>query len=202
MRLALAVFHWPSISGQATLSAMAIDEIVPDDKNWTWVLERPCTECGFDASSIDPADVSEMIRANALAFVERLGRGSGVRSRPAPGVWSPLEYGAHVRDVYRLFGERLRSMLDEDDPLFENWNQDHTAIAQRYAESDPAAVAAELSDAATAIADAFGTVDGEQWDRPGRRSDGASYTVASFAKYLIHDPIHHLWDVDQAFAAT
>ena len=28
-------------------------EIVPDDKDWTWVLERVCPECGFDARSID-----------------------------------------------------------------------------------------------------------------------------------------------------
>lgn len=25
--------------------------IVPDTKDWTWVLERACPECGFDASS-------------------------------------------------------------------------------------------------------------------------------------------------------
>ncbi|PVY29285.1 hypothetical protein C7458_10631 [Williamsia muralis] len=26
--------------------------IVPDTKNWTWVLERPCPDCGFDPSEI------------------------------------------------------------------------------------------------------------------------------------------------------
>ncbi|HEY5013683.1 MAG TPA: DinB family protein, partial [Acidimicrobiia bacterium] len=25
--------------------------ITPDTKDWTWVLERPCPECGFDASA-------------------------------------------------------------------------------------------------------------------------------------------------------
>ena len=28
--------------------------IVPDDKDWTWVLERPCPECGFDAATVPP----------------------------------------------------------------------------------------------------------------------------------------------------
>ena len=23
--------------------------ITPDTKDWTWVLERPCPECGFEA---------------------------------------------------------------------------------------------------------------------------------------------------------
>jgi len=26
--------------------------IEPDTKDWTWVLERPCPECGFDATAI------------------------------------------------------------------------------------------------------------------------------------------------------
>jgi hypothetical protein len=35
----------------------------------------------------------------------------------------------------------------------------------------------------------------EQWLRTGTRSDGARFTVESFARYLIHDPVHHLHDV-------
>ncbi|HEX6658909.1 MAG TPA: hypothetical protein VF065_12545 [Ilumatobacter sp.] len=27
--------------------------IVPDDKNWTWVLERPCPDCGLETSTVD-----------------------------------------------------------------------------------------------------------------------------------------------------
>ena len=35
----------------------------------------------------------------------------------------------------------------------------------------------------------------DEWDRTGFRSDGAAFTVATFARYLVHDPIHHLHDV-------
>jgi hypothetical protein len=35
----------------------------------------------------------------------------------------------------------------------------------------------------------------DQWQRPGRRSDGARFTVETFARYFIHDPVHHLYDV-------
>jgi hypothetical protein len=34
-----------------------------------------------------------------------------------------------------------------------------------------------------------------QWERTGARSDGARFSVDSFARYLIHDPVHHLHDV-------
>jgi hypothetical protein len=86
-------------------------------------------------------------------------------------------------------------MLDHDDPLFPNWDQDAAAIADRYGAQDPADVAADLGTAAEELADAFAGIDREQWTRPGRRSDGAAFTITSFAQYMIHDPIHHLWDV-------
>jgi hypothetical protein len=35
--------------------------IVPDDKNWTWVLERPCPECDFSADTIDVANMPTLI---------------------------------------------------------------------------------------------------------------------------------------------
>jgi hypothetical protein len=171
------------------------DEIVPDDKDWTWVLERTCPECGFDAGAVDVRRIGDAIRANAETWGELLGGDdAAVRARPARDRWSTLEYGAHVRDVYDLFLLRLRLMLDTDDPLFPNWDQDETAVASRYGLQDPATVADELRAAADVLADAFDGVDGDQWERRGRRSDGAAFTVDSFARYLIHDPVHHLWD--------
>ena len=86
-------------------------------------------------------------------------------------------------------------MLTEDDPLYPNWDQDETAVAGDYASQDPAVVADELSSAADAIAASFAAVSGDQWLRPGRRGDGASFTVETFGRYFMHDPIHHLYDV-------
>ncbi len=168
--------------------------IVPDTKDWTWVLGRPCPECGFDTSSFGPAELPAMIRANAAAWQDVL-RAADVAGRPAPGTWSPLEYGCHVRDVLRLYDYRLTLMLTEDDPLYPNWDQDETAIADRYGEQDPAAVAAGLAEAAEAIASRFAAVTSDQWPRKGRRSDGAQFTIETFARYFIHDPVHHLYDV-------
>jgi hypothetical protein len=56
-------------------------------------------------------------------------------------------------------------------------------------------VAAELTTAAAALADRFAAVGGDQWLRPGRRGDGAAFTVETFGRYFIHDPVHHLYDV-------
>ena len=124
------------------------------------------------------------------------------RERPDPTTWSALEYGCHVRDVFVLFDERLSLMLSQDDPLFANWDQDETALASRYAEQDPAAVAADTARAGHALAARFEALDEAAWLRPGRRSDGAAFTVESFARYLLHDPVHHLHDVGGAAGGT
>jgi hypothetical protein len=170
------------------------DEVIPDDKNWTWVLERRCDDCGFDAANFVASNAGRAIRDQAVRWTAVLGR-DGVEVRPGPGVWSPLEYGCHVRDVFRKFDGRLAMMLDHNDPHFENWDQDATAIVDRYDTQDPRTVAAELGAAAEALAARFDSVAGDQWLRRGYRSDGAAFTVETLAKYLMHDPVHHLWDV-------
>jgi len=128
--------------------------IVPDVKDWTWVLSRPCPECGLDTREIGPDEIPRYIGGNAVAWAAALGRRSPgeLRARPSDDRWSALEYACHVRDVLRLAGERLHLMLDVDDPTFPNWDQDATAETDRYGEQDPAIVAAELLDAADALA--------------------------------------------------
>jgi hypothetical protein len=168
--------------------------IVPDTKNWTWVIERPCDECGFDATAIAPEQVAGVIRANAAAWPAVLAR-EDAAVRPDDSTWSPLEYGAHVRDVFRIFHMRLGLMLALEDPLFVKWDQDETAIVERYNEQDPAVVGRQLVDDADTLAALFEQVPADGWSRTGRRGDGAEFTIASFGIYLAHDPIHHLWDV-------
>ena len=56
-------------------------------------------------------------------------------------------------------------------------------------------VGAELARRADDMAKAFDDLAPEQWSRPGRRSDGASFTVSLMAKYMTHDLVHHRWDV-------
>lgn len=158
------------------------------------MLETPCPECGFVADEVEPSTVASLLRVNTAHWIERLAA-SDVRERPSPQIWSPLEYGCHVRDVHVLYLERLEMMLNEDGPRYPNWDQDETAIAQRYHEADPSSVADELRAAGDALAARFDSVEGAQWDRTGYRSDGAAFTIATFAQYFIHDPVHHLHDV-------
>lgn len=173
--------------------------IEPDDKDWTWVLSTPCPECGFDAASVDRTLVGDAIRANAALWPALLDR-DDVAVRPSANRWSALEYACHVRDVHRIFELRLRLMLDHDDPEFENWDQDASAVAERYGEQDPETVLVELADAADSHAALWDTVRDDQWERRGARSNGSVFTVDTFARYLLHDPVHHVVDVERGNA--
>lgn len=172
------------------------EALAPDDKDWTWVLDRPCAECGFEAGSFDAESVGPAIRGNVEAWIQVLANdGVAIRRRPDATTWSALEYACHVRDVLRIFDERLGLMLTEDGPQYPNWDQDVTALEQRYDLQDPLVVSDELALAGQALADHFDGVSGEQWARTGRRSDGAEFTIATLAQYFMHDPIHHLHDI-------
>ncbi len=173
--------------------------IVPDSKNWTWVLDEVCPDCGFDARSLDRTQMGRLVREQAAAWPPLLAA-SSVRTRPTDHQWSALEYGCHVRDVLRVFDERLRLMLETDAAQFENWDQDVTAVAERYDQQDPAIVSRELLAAAANMADRWDVVRDDQWDRTGDRSDGSSFTVDTLARYFLHDPVHHVADVERGYA--
>ena len=167
----------------------------PDTKDWTWVLAEPCPECGFTAADVEGSTIAGTVRELSVRWVAALAR-EDARVRPAPTTWSTLEYGAHVRDALRIFDGRLELLLTQDDPLFENWDQDAAALADRYDLQDPAVVATELADAAAVSATRWDSVQSDQWQRAGTRSNGSQFTVLTLGQYFLHDVVHHLHDVD------
>jgi len=168
--------------------------VPPDTKDWTWILERPCRECGLEAGTIYPGDLPHLLRENAQVWLALMGDPE-VAVRPEPHVWSPLEYACHVHDVHQVFHERVTAMLTEHRPHFANWDQDVTAIEKKYGDQVPAIVGPTLVAAAYAVGDVYAAVSGDAWDRSGVRSDGAVFTVATLGRYHYHDVFHHLHDV-------
>jgi hypothetical protein len=174
--------------------------IEPETKSWTWVLEQRCEECGFDTRSFPSEEIGRLLRLSSEPWPALLSHPSA-RVRPREDCWSALEYACHVRDAFRIGHYRIQRMLAEDNPRFDNWDQDETAVSDRYDLQDPTTVAAEVLAAGTAFADVYDTVAGDQWGRPGLRSDGAPFTIDSFGRYFLHDPMHHIVDARRGFDA-
>ncbi|CAL8976911.1 hypothetical protein PROP_02058 [Propionicimonas sp. T2.31MG-18] len=169
----------------------------PDDKDWTFVLDRACPECGYTAASVDAHDLPRLVLESTSAWAQVLAR-PDVATRPAAQVWSPLEYGCHVRDVLRIFTGRAALIRTQDNPVFPNWDQDATALEERYWEQDPATVSSEIADAAQENAAGWTDVAEHEWSRPGTRSNGSAFTLDTLGRYMLHDLRHHLHDVGAA----
>lgn len=174
--------------------------ITPDTKDWTWVLGQPCPECGFDASTCAATEVPRLVRENAADWQALLESGAIHPGRPDEATWSSLEYACHVRDVFRRYEQRIVLMLTQDGPTFPNWDQDASAETERYDEQDPTAAVEDLREAAEQLARRLGSVSGDEWGRTGHRSDGASFTVDTISRYMVHDVIHHVWDLREPTA--
>ncbi len=166
-----------------------------DDKDWTWVLQRRCEQCGAEVGTVAREALGERFFVAAEEWVAILEENPAVEARPAPDVWSPLEYGAHVRDVYAMAGERLGLLLTREQPVFANWDQDEAARAGRYAEQDPEEVADALEAAAQRLVGEVAGIEPGAWSRRGTRSNGSAFTVETLLQYTLHDVVHHLWDV-------
>jgi SAM-dependent methyltransferase len=173
----------------------------PDTKDWTWVLQRRCDECGLDASAIDRHELPRAFRANAQVWLALLADPHAAE-RSRPDRWSTLEYACHVHEVHQVFHDRVSSMLGEDTPHFPNWDQDEAARTGRYADQLPSIVGPALVAAAYAVGDLYASVPPLSWRRRGIRSNGDEFTVETLGRYHLHDVVHHLHDVRQSAGAA
>ncbi|MGP5730401.1 DinB family protein [Arthrobacter rhombi] len=167
----------------------------PDTKDWTWTIERACPECGADVSALSPQDIAIAVRTCLPRWATVLHR-EDVAVRPEPAVWSPLEYAAHVRDVFKVMHYRLDLMHAQDGPTFPDWDQDATALEDGYAHQSPQVISTQLAAAGRGLADAFDSVLKRDLNRTGLRGNGAAFTVETLARYTWHDIVHHLHDVN------
>jgi hypothetical protein len=171
-----------------------------DPKNWTFVLTGPCPECGYDGSTVSAEDTPARMRAEVAGYRSRLARESLVTRRPDPTTWSALEYGCHVRDACATLTERANLILTKDEPTFVTWDEDASAVDDRYNEQDPAKVVYQLAVNAGRAADTFDHVHGAKWQRAGVRSgDGQRFTLDDISRYLLHEMVHHLHDIDAGY---
>lgn len=169
----------------------------PDTKDWTWVVDRPCPQCGYDPAKVHRANLVDLLHENTRGWYQKLAD-ADYAVRPAPHVWSRLEYACHLRDVHRTFAERVRLLLEQDDPTFGTWDQDAVAEEREYGLADPFEVGTDLVEQAAEAAAVYASLGEDQWDRSGRRvteEADTRFTVESLGRLHLHEAVHHLWDV-------
>ena len=170
-----------------------------------------CDECGFESDALSEADLvatcerfAKRYRAPLTRFLPGEDGPAVLRRRPAPDVWSALEYAAHTRDVLAFYRERIERVLAEDRPTFHAVGFGGREEERAYNDEDPATTADQVAAEATAVAALLGGLDEDQWRRVGLSSegDGAERTVRVLAERLVHDAHHHLLDIGRSLRAA
>jgi DinB superfamily len=167
-----------------------------------------CDECGFEPADLRPADTVVALRSFGRRYRTPLTRGLAgedldvvVRRSPGPGVWSAVEYAAHVTDIFRAFDDRVRCALAGRDPdeVVVDWE---ARVAAASAGLDREATADDLADAAESLAVTLSELNEDEWDLPGRNGAGDVVPVAELATIAVHEGSHHLLDAGRVLRAA
>lgn len=158
-----------------------------------------CEECGFEGGGVrkttvavirdSPAEISRVV------WLSDLGGGDGLRSRPAAGVWSPLEYIAHTGDAIAWYAARVDRVLTERCAVLSSFDWDGYTARQCYHDRDLDDVLIELNDTCASFADILSQLTDEDWEKSGIGSDGGRRSVADLAVRAAHEAWHHRLDV-------
>src|SRR5262249_18008146 len=154
-----------------------------------------CPQCGLHPGAEQPEVLGTMAVELAAAWREFLMTADeeSLRTNPEPGVFSPVQYGAHVRDILRVYGDRVLLAIAEDDPEVptfhppeDEWDR-YNALGREELADDLEAQAERLA----AILDAL---DDDAWSRTVTRQALVAgtdnvyrFTVAGIAAYAVHE---------------
>jgi hypothetical protein len=174
-------------------------------------VER-CEACEFSYDELTEDAIALAVRQVAEQLAERLAPSPvpdvahdlRLRAHPISGVWSALEYACHVRDVLLVQRARIHQAQVEDRPEFTPMGREERVERDRYNEQSPATVAAELRDAARALADDLDALAPAGWQRTGVYNwpEREERTVAWIAVHTVHELVHHMRDVDDVLEAA
>lgn len=165
--------------------------------NWT------CPECSLDYGTLHPPIAINAIKSFPRRYAEALAprpdedTDAVIRTRPADGVWSPLEYAAHVADVMKPFAVTIERMNSHDDPDLSDvfWDQDARSVEKNYNAMAVADVLAQLKSDAAAVVHEAEKVDARSWDRKAKFPWGERDMLVMLQN-AVHEGVHHLKDLE------
>jgi hypothetical protein len=161
-----------------------------------------CDACRFDGTTYDERSLLAALRSLGPRWRALLATaGDHLRERPAPDVWSAIEYAAHSRDVTALHVYGVEQALTKTEPVFPEIAETLAeSAAAMYADADPDVVATELARHTTRLAEIADNAGHDAWSCGitvgERRSD-----VRRLLEHALHDSLHHVDDVERGLTS-
>jgi uncharacterized damage-inducible protein DinB len=126
-------------------------------------------------------------------------------ARAAPGIdgaWSAVEVAYHLRDAEEMAVERVRRMLDEDEPLLPGYDQEALAVQRDYAGAVAADVLAAFRTHRERQLTQVRALAPEAWARGGRHEQAGPITIEGYLAHLVAHDAQHLGQVARAIRAA
>jgi GNAT superfamily N-acetyltransferase len=158
-----------------------------------------CPECGFVYEDLPVGEVAARVESAPARYRQALlaARPDDVRRRPAPEVWSALEYVEHVRDVLLIQRDRAVVTLIEDRPKLFRMYRDERVTLCHYDRVTAEDAVDQLAMAAQLCALLFAGITGDAWSRTlvYNWPEVAVRDLAWLGRQVVHEVEHHLADV-------
>jgi hypothetical protein len=175
--------------------------------DWTRIQRDPCPQCGQHPAALSPSLLGELTAESSVAWREFLLKADDIylRTIPEPGVFSPIQYAAHVRDILRVYGDRMVLGVEEDSPTVPIFNPAQE-VFESYNRLDAQELAADLEAQAQRLAKIVEDMGPADWSRVVINDRGQygvyTFTVAGLACNAVHEAHHHLLDAKGTLGAS
>lgn len=117
--------------------------------------------------------------------------------RPArPGKWSAVEIACHLRDLDRVYAERVTKVAFSDRPVFWVLDNDRVAETLRYRDADAAAVLKDARRGREDLVALLRSLPHRAWSRAGLHPERGELTIERLAAELADHDAHHLQQIE------
>ncbi len=167
-----------------------------EGRDWTRSQFEACPDCGHDSSAVADTDLPRALTDTAAEWGSLLATAPNddLRRWSEPGVWSPLEYACHTRDVVAVFDERVRRTAVDPGQQLGWWDHDAAVVDDDYNGQVPVLVAEAIAANARAFGRTLSDLEADAWDLAAERRPGEHFTIRGMARFVLHELAHHRWD--------
>jgi uncharacterized damage-inducible protein DinB len=131
-----------------------------------------------------------------LATALRAFSKESLSQQPAPDKWSAIEIACHLRDIDRLYTERVTKAAFSDRPAF--WMMDNTLVSEKlaYRTSEAAAVLKEHRRRRQDLLSLLRALPHESWQRTGLHPTRGELTIEKLASVIADHDDRHLAQIE------
>lgn len=175
--------------------------------DWTRIQRDPCPQCGQHPAALSPSSLGELTVGSSAAWREFLldADDAYLRGIPEPGVFSPIQYGAHVRDILRVYTDRMVLGIEQDSPTVPIFNPPQE-VFESYNRLDTQELSADIEAQAQRLAKVVESMSPSDWSRIVVNDRGQygvyTFTIAGLACNAAHEAHHHLLDAKGTLGAS